>query len=260
MAKEKIRLDDLLLKKGFAEDISKARSLILSGSVLVNDRMSDKVGTLFDESVEIRIREIIPKYVSRGAYKLKAAFEKWNISVKEKLCIDWGASTGGFTQVLLEEGAGLVFAFDVGYGQMASKVAMNPKVTVRDRFHIRDTSWKLLSSLWAEKTKEEFPDEIFLVMDLSFISLRIVLPVLSELKSKNPNIRWNIVSLFKPQFETESRNLDRGVLRDPWIRWKTIRSFLQFLKNEIKGTRIGLEDSPITGRDGNREILVYWTL
>ncbi|WP_367898306.1 TlyA family RNA methyltransferase [Leptospira sp. WS58.C1] len=260
MAKEKIRLDDLLLKKGLAEDISKARSLILSGSVLVNDRMSDKVGTLFEESVEIRIREIIPKYVSRGAYKLKAAFKKWNISVQGKLCIDWGASTGGFTQVLLEEGADLVFAFDVGYGQMASKIAMNPKVSVRDRFHIRDTSWELLSSLWAEKTEKKFPDEIFLVMDLSFISLRTVLPVLTELKTKNPNVRWNIVSLFKPQFETESRNLEKGVLRDPWIRWKTIRSFLQFLKNEIKGKRIGLEDSPITGRDGNREILVYWTL
>lgn len=243
-----------------AEDISKARSLILSGSVLVNDRMSDKVGALFPESVEIRIREIIPKYVSRGAYKLKEAFKKWNISVKGKLCVDWGASTGGFTQVLLEEGADLVFAFDVGYGQMASKIAMDPKVSVRDRFHIRDTSWELLSSLWFEKKEIKFPDEIFLVMDLSFISLRTVLPVLSELKNKNSNIRWNIVSLFKPQFETEPRNLDRGVLRDPWIRWKTIRSFLRFLKNEVKGKRIGLENSPITGRDGNREILVYWTL
>ncbi|EJZ42914.1 ribosomal RNA large subunit methyltransferase J-like protein [Leptospira licerasiae str. MMD4847] len=248
------------MKKGLAEDISKARSLILSGSVLVNDRMSDKVGALFPESVEIRIREIIPKYVSRGAYKLKEAFKKWNISVKGKLCVDWGASTGGFTQVLLEEGADLVFAFDVGYGQMASKIAMDPKVSVRDRFHIRDTSWELLSSLWFEKKEIKFPDEIFLVMDLSFISLRTVLPVLSELKNKNSNIRWNIVSLFKPQFETEPRNLDRGVLRDPWIRWKTIRSFLRFLKNEVKGKRIGLENSPITGRDGNREILVYWTL
>lgn len=218
------------------------------------------MGALFPESVEIRIREIIPKYVSRGAYKLKEAFKKWNISVKGKLCVDWGASTGGFTQVLLEEGADLVFAFDVGYGQMASKIAMDPKVSVRDRFHIRDTSWELLSSLWFEKKEIKFPDEIFLVMDLSFISLRTVLPVLSELKNKNSNIRWNIVSLFKPQFETEPRNLDRGVLRDPWIRWKTIRSFLRFLKNEVKGKRIGLENSPITGRDGNREILVYWTL
>ncbi|TGL60813.1 TlyA family RNA methyltransferase [Leptospira sarikeiensis] len=260
MAKEKIRLDELVLKKGLAEDLSKARSLILSGSVLVNDRISDKVGVLVNESSEVRIREIIPKYVSRGAYKLKEAFKKWNISLQGKLCLDWGASTGGFTQVLLEEGAEFVFAFDVGYGQMASKIAMDPKVSVRDRFHIRDTSWALLSSMWREKTDRKFPNEMFLVMDLSFISLRVVLPTVSELKKENPTIDWKIVSLFKPQFETEARYLEKGVLKDPWIRWKTIRSFLIFLKNEIGAKEIRLEESPITGRDGNREILVYWAI
>ncbi|WP_167882052.1 TlyA family RNA methyltransferase [Leptospira semungkisensis] len=260
MAKEKIRLDELLLKKGLAEDISKARSLILSGSVLVNDRMVDKAGLSFQESAEIRIRDIIPKYVSRGAYKLKSAIEKWSLDIKGKLCLDWGASTGGFTQVLLEEGAEFVFAFDVGYGQMASKVAMNPKVIVRDRFHIKDTSWKLLNELWSQKSEKQFPNEIFLVIDLSFISLETVLPTIARLKQERPTIHWKVVSLFKPQFEAEPRYLDKGVLKNPYVRSQILRSFIRFLRKHIGGKFVGVGESPITGRDGNREILVYWTL
>ncbi|WP_167881600.1 TlyA family RNA methyltransferase [Leptospira wolffii] len=260
MAREKIRLDELLLRRGFAKEISRARSLILSGSVLVNDRVVDKVGISVAENSEIRIRDIIPKYVSRGAYKLKAAIEKWDIDLKGKLCMDWGASTGGFTQVLLEEGAGSVFAFDVGYGQMASKIAMNPKVIVRDRFHIKETSWNLLHELWKTLSDSEFPKEIFLVMDLSFISLEAVLPTIARLKAENPSVSWKAVSLFKPQFETEARYLEKGVLKDSVMRLRVLRWFLRFLRKKIGGNLLGLSESPITGRDGNREILVYWEI
>ncbi len=260
MAREKIRLDELLVKKGFADQLTRARSLILSGSVLVNDRVIDKVGFTVDQSSEIRIRDIIPKYVSRGAYKLKAAIEKWEIRIQDRLCMDWGASTGGFTQVLLEEGARAVFAFDVGYGQMVSKIAMNPKVTVRDRFHIRETTWKLLKEIWKKHSEESFPQEVFLVMDLSFISLRIVLPTLGKLKKENPNVSWNVVTLFKPQFEVEPKYLEKGVLKDSVIRLRILRSFIRFLKKEIGGSLEGLSESPITGREGNREILVYWKI
>ncbi|WP_040911292.1 TlyA family RNA methyltransferase [Leptospira broomii] len=260
MARGKTRLDQLLLDRGLAKDITLARSLILSGSVLVNDRVVDKVGLLISDTSEIRIREIIPKYVSRGAFKLKEALTKFNISVDGKLCIDWGASTGGFTQVLLEEGAVAIFAFDVGYGQMASRIAMDSRVSVQDRFHIRDTTWSLLIQLWEKHSPNPFPKEIFLVMDLSFISLRYVLPTVKRLHDENPRISWTGVSLFKPQFEVEKSDLEKGVVKDPVVRARALRSFLRFLKLEIGTNLHGLVESPIAGREGNREILVYWTL
>ncbi|TGK18023.1 TlyA family RNA methyltransferase [Leptospira fluminis] len=260
MARGKTRLDRLVLEKGLASDLARARSLILSGSVLVDDRVVDKVGVSVSDSAEIRIRETIPEYVSRGAYKLLEAFRKFEVSTEGKLCVDWGASTGGFTQVLLEKGAFAVFSFDVGYGQMASRIANDPRVTVQDRFHIRDTDWNLLTELWEKRSSDPFPREILLTMDLSFISLRSVLPTVQKLKSENPEVIWTGISLFKPQFEVSKSELLKGVVKDPRIRWRAIRSFVRFLRSELRAKVRGLAESPITGRDGNREILVYWML
>lgn len=183
MAREKIRLDVLLFERGFADSLEKAKSLILSGSVLVNEQKITKVGFKFSKDSEIRILNIIPEYVSRGVYKLLKAFEVFPLQVDGKLCIDLGASTGGFTQVLLEKGAWKVFACDVGYGQLAEKLRNHSSVIVKDRFHLKN-----LSSLEIEWENNRFqtphPESIVIVMDLSFISLRSVFPVIRKLREE----------------------------------------------------------------------------
>ncbi|TGK32743.1 TlyA family RNA methyltransferase [Leptospira gomenensis] len=257
MGKEKIRLDALLLKKGLAETIEKARSLILSGSVLINEQKITKVGLTFSVDSKIRILNVIPEYVSRGAYKLLKAFETFPISAKGRLCVDLGASTGGFTQVLLEKGAWKVFSCDVGYGQLAERLRNHQSVVVKDRFHLKHLS---SSEIEWEKNRREVPDPdaILIVMDLSFISLRSVFPVISRF-SKELNIpKVECVSLVKPQFEVDERDLVKGVLRDSKIRFRIVLSLCRFLKREIGASVSGLEWSPIEGRDGNKEILLYW--
>lgn len=257
MAKEKIRLDSLLLKKGFAETVEKARSLILSGSVLINEQKITKAGLTFAEDSKIRILNVIPEYVSRGAYKLLKAFETFPISAEGRLCVDLGASTGGFTQVLLERGAWKVFACDVGYGQLAERLRNHKSVVVKDRFHLRNLS---SSEIEWEKNKGDVPDPdtILIVMDLSFISLRSVFPVIREFSRENNIPKIECVTLIKPQFEADERDLIKGVLRDPKVRFRIILSLCRFLKREIGASVLGLEWSPIEGRDGNKEILLYW--
>ncbi|MBM9499974.1 TlyA family RNA methyltransferase [Leptospira sp. 201903071] len=259
MAKEKIRLDRLLLKKGYAETLEKARSLILSGSVLINEQKITKAGLQFPESSEIRILNVIPQYVSRGAYKLLKAFESFSVEAKGKLCIDLGASTGGFTEVLLEKGAWKVFACDVGYGQLAERLRNHPFVVVKDRFHLKNLS---AFEIGWDTLKEQVPDpnSILIVMDLSFISLRSVFPVLKKFREEKFIPKIECVTLIKPQFEAEQKDLVKGVLRDPKIRWKIVRSICRFLKVETGASVLGLEWSPIKGREGNKEILLYWEL
>ncbi|PJZ68098.1 TlyA family rRNA (cytidine-2'-O)-methyltransferase [Leptospira perolatii] len=260
MARGKIRLDRLLLERGLAEDLSKAQSLILSGSVLVNDQVVDKVGLLFAEDSSVRLKEVIPKYVSRGAFKLKKAFELWNIDLSDKLCLDWGASTGGFTQVLLEQGAKNIFAFDVGYGQMVSRIAKDPRVKVIDRFHVKNITWDILEELWKSAESSDFPEKIFLVMDLSFISLRNVFPIVKRLHDQVPGRSWSGFSLIKPQFEVDPKFLTKGILTDPKIRLRTVRSLLRFARKESGIKLLSLSESPIAGADGNQEILMYWSI
>jgi 23S rRNA (cytidine1920-2'-O)/16S rRNA (cytidine1409-2'-O)-methyltransferase len=259
LAKEKIRLDSLLLKRGYAETLEKARSLILSGSVLINEQKITKAGLQFPENSEIRILNVIPRYVSRGAYKLLKAFESFTVEAKGKLCIDLGASTGGFTEVLLEKGAWKVFACDVGYGQLAERLRNHPKVVVKDRFHLKNLSaseidWDVL------KERVSDPNSILIVMDLSFISLRSVFPILKKFKEEIYIPKIECITLIKFQFEAEKKDLVKGVLRDPKIRWKVVRSICKFLRLEIGASILGLEWSPIEGREGNKEILLYWEL
>ncbi|MCG6166538.1 TlyA family RNA methyltransferase [Leptospira sp. FAT2] len=259
MGKEKIRLDILLFDRGYADSIEIARSLILSGSVLVNEQKITKVGLKFSEDSEIRILNVIPRYVSRGAYKLLKAFETFPFRVNGKLCIDLGASTGGFTQVLLEQGAWKVFACDVGYGQLADKLRNHSSVIVKDRFHLKN-----LSSLEIEWETNRFQvpnsDSIAVVMDLSFISLRSVFPVIRRFREEKNIPKLECVTLIKPQFEADEKNLVKGVLRDPKIRIRIVRSICEYLRKEIGGKIIGLKWSPIEGRDGNKEVLLYWEI
>lgn len=259
MAKEKIRLDVLLLERGLADSPEKSRSLILSGSVLVNEQKITKVGLKFPKDSEIKILNVIREYVSRGAYKLLRAFEIFPLQVDGKLCVDLGASTGGFTQVLLEKGAWKVFACDVGYGQLAEKLRNHPSVIVKDRFHL-----KRLSSSEIEWETNRFqaphPESIVIVTDLSFISLRSVFPVFRKLREEKNIPKLECITLIKPQFESDKKNLTKGILRDPKIRIRIVRSLCSYLKKEIGGVILGLEWSPIEGRSGNKEILLYWKL
>lgn len=251
MPKEKIRLDEYLVREGYAIDLKFAQSLILSGSVLVNDVVVSKVGTNISSKDIVRTKEKIKTYVSRGAYKLLGAFDSFpNANIQNKTCIDLGASTGGFCQVLLEKGASRVIAVDVGYGQLAQKIANDPRVTVFDRTHLKDLRMSQLEPL----TKETW-----ITMDLSFISLVPVFQSLVSLFQTKPEIVWQGISLFKPQFEVHPSKLEKGVLKDSHHIGYTIRSVWRKIKNlDPKLKFLGLAESPIQGADGNREFLIRW--
>lgn len=251
MQKEKIRLDAFLVREGYAKDLKFAQSLILSGSVLINDIIVSKVGTLVSPKDKVRTKEKIKTYVSRGAYKLLGAFNHWkNISVNGKSCLDLGASTGGFCQVLLEKGASQVYAVDVGYGQLAQKIANDPKVTVFDRTHL-----KALPKL----PIEPLSNPAWITMDLSFISLIAVFEFLLPLFQKYPEIGWKGITLFKPQFEVHPSKLEKGILINSHDIGYTIRKVWHKIKQHDPRIRfLGLTESPIQGADGNREFLILW--
>lgn len=251
MQKEKIRLDVFLVREGYAKDIKLAQSLVLSGSVLINDVVISKVGTLVSPKDKVRTKEKIKTYVSRGAYKLLGAFDHWKgIQIEGKTCFDLGASTGGFSQVLLENGASKVFAIDVGYGQMAQKIANDPKVVVYDRTHLKELPTLPLEPL----TKETW-----ITMDLSFISLIPVFGYLLPLFQKFSNIHWFGITLLKPQFEVHPSKLEKGILKDSHEIGYTIRAVWRKIKKADPQIRFkGLKESPIQGADGNREFLIFW--
>lgn len=276
MQKGKVRLDQYLVDFGLAKDLRLASSLILSGSVLVNDRVVSKVGTIITSKDKVRLKEKIKTFVSRGAYKLLGAFEQFpKLTVQNKICVDLGASTGGFCQVLLDKNAKHVFAVDVGYGLLAQKIANHPKVTVLDRTHVKDLTWEKISYNTINKTIEgkesqdsqanpliELPQDdtqYFFSMDLSFISLTSVFSQLGNLFQMASRIPIQGVSLLKPQFELPARYLEKGVVTDSKILGPCIRSVWRNIKNNNKHFFLkGLGESPIQGADGNREFLVFW--
>lgn len=251
MPKEKVRLDELLVQKKLCENIKRAQSLILSGSVLVNNQKITKSGLQVKVNSQIVIIDKIPEYVSRGAFKLKHAIERFKVKVKDKIAIDLGSSTGGFTQILLEQGVGKVYAFDVGYGQMVSRLRNDYRVKVRDRFNVRNLSWNELDT---------FYQNLLIVMDLSFISLFSIFPTIRRLKEDSHTTRIEVISLIKPQFECSKSELVKGIVVDEEVHFKIIKKFIRYIKNELKGKVLGLSTSPISGRDGNREFLLYWEL
>lgn len=250
---ERIRLDDYLFVSELVNDKTQIKSLILSGSVLVNDRPITKAGSLIYKTDSVRLREKIKKFVSRGAYKLLGAFDAFSeLSVFDLVCLDLGASTGGFTQVLLEKGAKHVYAVDVGYGLLAQRIANDPRVTVLDRTHIKD----LKAELFPLKTSS-----VFVSMDLSFISLTKVFPFIANL-SKELNVdRLFGISLVKPQFEVATSKLVRGIVEDRLDQIRTLRQVWREIKKNNPNFHFSkLAESPITGADGNHEFLLKWSL
>ena len=238
----KIRLDQLIFDKGYAESREKAKALIMSGCVFLDGQRADKPGLSVSPDSEPEVRKKELDFVSRGGYKLDKAIRVFGIDPAGKLCIDCGASTGGFTDVLLQHGAEKVYAVDVGYGQLAWTLRNDPRVVNLERTNLRYV------------TREQIPDPLDLaVCDVSFISIRLVMPAVALLLKPDAEI----MCLIKPQFEA-GRELvgKKGVVRDAAVHEQVIRTVLEFMPS-IGFSVQGLDFSPITGPEGNIEFLLY---
>ena len=243
--KVKKRLDVLLTEQGYADTRSKAQAIIMSGQVYVNGQKADKPGVSYEESVEIEVRSGGCPYVSRGGLKLEKALRDFGVDPTGFVCSDSGASTGGFTDCLLQQGAKKVFAIDVGYGQLDWKIRSDPRVVVMERTNVRYV------------TPEQLGEPLDLsVVDVSFISLRIVLPVIKTfLKSTG-----QILCLIKPQFEAGKEKVGKkGVVRDPATHKEVLDDFVA-LANELEMTILGLTFSPVKGPEGNIEFLGHLSM
>jgi 23S rRNA (cytidine1920-2'-O)/16S rRNA (cytidine1409-2'-O)-methyltransferase len=240
----KIRLDVLLLERGLAESRAKAQALIMAGQVRVNDQVVLKPATAIDPKSVLTI-DSGPRFVSRGGEKLDAALEAFAIDVKGLVCVDVGASTGGFTDCLLQRGAEKVYAIDVGKGILHWKLRSHPKVTVMEETNARHVG--LLPEVVA-----------FATVDASFISLKILLPVIKNWFGPSSTSEMGVVALIKPQFEAGKRDVARGdgVIRDPEIHRQVLLDVLSFARATGFGLR-GLIRSPLLGPKGNTEFLAW---
>ena len=239
--KDKERLDKLLPELGLVETRAKAQALIMAGNVRVNGQVITKAGALFSHDAAISV-EGVSQWAGRGAQKLLRAFEVFPLDVAGKVCADFGASTGGFTDVLLANGASKIYAIDVGYGQLIWRLASDPRVVVMDRTNAR------------YMTRKDFPETIeFASCDVSFISLRLILPVLDDVVS------GEAVVLIKPQFEAGRERISKGVVRDKAIHAEVLAEILSFVREHTSFTVEGLTHSPIKGPEGNIEFLCHLT-
>ena len=243
--KNKKRLDVLLTERLYAETRSKAQAIIMSGNVYVNGQKADKPGMSFEETVDIEVRGAVCPYVSRGGLKLEKALRDFGVKPDGFVCSDSGASTGGFTDCLLQQGAKKVFAIDVGYGQLDWKIRSDERVVVMERTNIRYV------------TPEDLGEPLDLsVIDVSFISLKIVLPTIKSLLKPT----GQVLCLIKPQFEAGKDKVGKkGVVRDPQIHENVVRTISEFA-NSQKFAVLGLEHSPVKGPEGNIEFLGHLTL
>jgi len=239
-----IRLDQLLVQRELADSADAAQRLIMAGLVYVSGQKSDKPGMAFRENAEIEVREVLP-YVSRGGLKLAGALDHFPFDPLGAVALDIGASTGGFTDVLLQRGAVKVYAVDVGHGQLHYKLQHDARVINLEKTHVR-----LL-------TPEIIPEKVdALVMDTSFISLRKVLPPSWPFLKAGG---W-CVALIKPQFEVEPKYLDKGVVRDEGLRQQVVDDMISFVTQELEGVHVeGVTESPIHGPKGNVEYLLGMT-
>jgi len=237
----KIRLDDLLVGRGLAENREQAQALILTGAVLVGDRPADKAGTPIPADAEIRIRGESCPYVSRGGLKLRSALDTFGISAAGLTALDVGASTGGFTDCLLQAGAARVYAVDVAYGQLAWKLREDPRVVGIERTNIRTYDGAAIAN-----------GIDIAVIDASFISLKLVIPPVLKLLKAGALL----IALVKPQFEVEKNEVgDRGVVRDPALHRRVLAEIEAFGRG-LGLTLMGSCDSPLTGPAGNREFFI----
>ena len=239
---KKIRLDVLVTERGLCESRQKAQATIMAGLVFVDGQRSDKPGTPVAEDASVEVRGHALRYVSRGGLKLEKAMQTFPITLEGKVCADIGASTGGFTDCMLQNGAQKVYAVDVGYGQLDWKLRGDPRVVCMERTNARYL------------THEQIPQELdFASVDVSFISLGLILPALDGLLSPE----GEAVCLVKPQFEAGREKVGKkGVVRDPAVHLEVLEAFLRHAK-ENHFTVLGITYSPIRGPEGNIEYLGY---
>lgn len=243
MARKKIRADELMVSQGLSETKVKAQALIMAGKVFtLKEEKILTAGQQLKMDTELYIKGQEKRYVSRGAYKLERAFEVFDLDVGGLITLDIGSSTGGFTQVLLEHGAKLVYALDVGTNQLAWSLRDHPRVQVMEQTNFRYTKLEDFSRGQPE----------FACTDVSFISLKLILPVLAEILPAS----GQAVALIKPQFEARREDVgEKGVVSDNKIHRQVLEDVLRFAARNYQ--ILGLASSPITGREGNREFLVH---
>lgn len=243
--KVKKRLDVLLTEQGYVDSRSKAQAIIMSGLVYVDGQKADKPGVSYEESVSLEVRGAVCPYVSRGGLKLEKALRDFGVKPLGYVCSDSGASTGGFTDCLLQQGAKKVFAIDVGYGQLDWKIRSDDRVVVMERTNIRYV------------TPEQLGEPLDLsVVDVSFISLKIVLPTIKTLLKPT----GQVVCLIKPQFEAGKEKVGKkGVVRDPATHEEVLDQFVA-LAGELAFQILGLTYSPVKGPEGNIEFLAHLSL
>ncbi|HJQ71140.1 MAG TPA: TlyA family RNA methyltransferase [Blastocatellia bacterium] len=236
------RIDKLLVERGFAESRNRAQSMVMAGQVLVGDQRIDKAGYLVDTDAAIRIKGETPRYVSRGGLKLEAALSRFKVDPRGKNCIDVGASTGGFTDCLLQQGAARVTAVDVGHNQLAWQMRQDPRVEVIEGLNARNLN------------ERAWPEQFDLAtVDVSFISLTKILPALFGVLAEEADS----IALIKPQFEVGKGEVGKGgIVADPAKHRRVLTEIVDFARDTGLSV-VGLMGSPILGAEGNREFLIH---
>lgn len=240
--KKKERLDVLLVKRVLAESREKAKAIIMTGNVFVNDQREDKAGSTFPTDCKIEIKGTPMKYVSRGGYKLEKAIDLWQVPLQDKICMDVGSSTGGFTDCMLQNGASKVYAIDVGTNQLAWKLRQDDRVVSMEKTNIRYVTHEIVTQ-----------DVDFSSIDVAFISLKKVLIPVRNLLGDN----GQVVALVKPQFEAGREKVGKkGVVRDQKVHLEVVQEIMTFALS-IGFSILELSFSPIKGPEGNIEYLLY---
>lgn len=243
----KIRIDKLLVDRGLSPTRERAQAMILAGRVLVNEQKVQKAGTSVAPDAAIRLLGDDLRYVSRGGLKLERSIEHWRIQCVGKTCLDVGASTGGFTDCLLQHGAAKVVAVDTGYGQIDARLRADSRVRLMEKTNARYLE------------PEQVPEDVqLIVMDVSFISATLVLPaVVRAISEQKPDHRRDLVLLVKPQFEVGREQVGKGgIVRDPAAQAGAVEK-VRLAVEQLGGTEIEVIDSPILGTEGNKEFLLH---
>ena len=238
----KKRIDQLLVEKQLVETITKAKAMIMAGQIFVDEKQINKSGEMFKEDVRIKVKNLQPKWVSRGAFKILHALNNFDIEINNKTCLDLGASTGGFSQVLLKKGAKKIYSVDVGKNQLHEKLQIENKI-----INIEKTNARYLTSATIK-------DKIdIIVCDVSFISMiKVIEPCLKFLTNNG-----QIIALIKPQFEAKKKEIQKGVVLDKNVHLRICDEYKKWFEENCLMKVIGLVESPIQGPKGNKEFLIY---
>jgi 23S rRNA (cytidine1920-2'-O)/16S rRNA (cytidine1409-2'-O)-methyltransferase len=252
MALMKVRIDKLLVERGLVPSRERAQAMVLSGRVLVNEQKVEKAGAAVDPDAAIRLLGDDLKYVGRGGLKLEAALQSWKINLDRKSCMDIGASTGGFTDCMLQHGAAEVLAVDTGYGQIHARLRSDPRVKLLEKTNARYLTQENLIHAGARLPID------FMAIDVSFISVTLVLPaVLASAFEQSATVRQEAVILIKPQFEVGRELVGKGgIVRDGQAQQGAVQKVRQKVE-DLGGKNIELMESPILGMEGNREFLLH---